>query len=395
MKVLYISYDGILDPVGQSQIMPYVSGLQRKGVSVFLLSFEKKERLRKDSLATEKLIEGIYWSPLLYHRNPVIPATLFDVVTGFLQGLRLIRKNKIKIVHTRSYIPGLIGYLLKIFTGADFIFDTRGFWPEEKVDAGAWKENGALFKCFKWLEKKLVFKANHIIVLTEKAKDAVINQYGRRNISVIPCCVDLDIFTKKEGSAISNINLPLNRIFIAYSGSTGTFYNFEGMVKFFQAIKMVLPAAYFLILSNGNKRYIEDILRKQGIKQGDYFIASLPNKEVPAILSQAKFSLVLYRRNLSGYGCSPIKFAESLSCGVPVVVNSKVGDCAGLVKTENIGVVIKGESEQDYREAAGAAIRLMQQGEELCMRCRNAAKIYFSLKNGIEKYLDIYKGVTA
>ena len=40
-NILYISYDGITDPLGQSQILPYISELSRKGLKFHLISFEK------------------------------------------------------------------------------------------------------------------------------------------------------------------------------------------------------------------------------------------------------------------------------------------------------------------------------------------------------------------
>ena len=40
-RVLYISYDGLLDPLGQSQVVPYVRELARRGVALTVISFEK------------------------------------------------------------------------------------------------------------------------------------------------------------------------------------------------------------------------------------------------------------------------------------------------------------------------------------------------------------------
>ena len=40
-RVLYISYNGMLDSLGQTQVIPYVRELSRAGVQFSLLSFEK------------------------------------------------------------------------------------------------------------------------------------------------------------------------------------------------------------------------------------------------------------------------------------------------------------------------------------------------------------------
>ena len=44
MNILYVTYDGITDHIGQSQVAPYLIGLAAKGYSITLLSAEKMER---------------------------------------------------------------------------------------------------------------------------------------------------------------------------------------------------------------------------------------------------------------------------------------------------------------------------------------------------------------
>ena len=42
IKVLYITYDGLTDPLGQSQILPYLTKIANKNIYIDILSFEKK-----------------------------------------------------------------------------------------------------------------------------------------------------------------------------------------------------------------------------------------------------------------------------------------------------------------------------------------------------------------
>lgn len=42
-RVLYISYNGMLDPLGQSQVIPYLKELSRAGIQFTLLSFERPQ----------------------------------------------------------------------------------------------------------------------------------------------------------------------------------------------------------------------------------------------------------------------------------------------------------------------------------------------------------------
>ena len=46
-RILFISFDGLLEPLGQSQILPYLRGLATRGVAITVLSFEKAADWRK------------------------------------------------------------------------------------------------------------------------------------------------------------------------------------------------------------------------------------------------------------------------------------------------------------------------------------------------------------
>src|SRR5689334_790538 len=87
-RVLFISYNGMLDPLGQSQVLPYLRELAKRGVRFTLLSFERDKAFTADGIAQceqlrEKLkTENIEWHWLRYHQRPSIPATIYDVMAG-------------------------------------------------------------------------------------------------------------------------------------------------------------------------------------------------------------------------------------------------------------------------------------------------------------------------
>src|SRR5215218_2844578 len=99
-RVLFISYNGMLDPLGQTQVIPYLRELAKRGVSYTLLSFERDkafepegvrncEELRQDLSAC-----GIEWHWLRYHQRPSVPATIYDVLAGVRKAGSLVRRNR-------------------------------------------------------------------------------------------------------------------------------------------------------------------------------------------------------------------------------------------------------------------------------------------------------------
>ena len=54
MRVLYFSPDGILDDLGQSQILPYIYGLNDRGYKFIILSFERFDRKKENFYHSQK-----------------------------------------------------------------------------------------------------------------------------------------------------------------------------------------------------------------------------------------------------------------------------------------------------------------------------------------------------
>ena len=71
-KIAYISYDGMLEPLGHSQVLNYLK-LLSKEFSFFIISFEKKNDLKnkKNFNYVNNLIRNhnIYWEKIVYSKN--------------------------------------------------------------------------------------------------------------------------------------------------------------------------------------------------------------------------------------------------------------------------------------------------------------------------------------
>src|ERR1700712_2446048 len=105
-KVLYISYDGLTDPLGQSQVLPYLKELSKLGYSFTILSFEKKSRFKKDAALIYSLTKasGIEWVPLTFTKNPPLLSKMYDRFRMKRTAGQLQRKTHFDLVHCRSYV---------------------------------------------------------------------------------------------------------------------------------------------------------------------------------------------------------------------------------------------------------------------------------------------------
>ena len=114
-RVLYISYDGMTDPLGQSQVIPYLAKLRHLNYEITILSTEKEENLSKHKALIKRICEenNIKWEYIIYTKKPPILSTIRDVRALKKKTLSLHLENKFTIIHCRSYIASLIGKSLK------------------------------------------------------------------------------------------------------------------------------------------------------------------------------------------------------------------------------------------------------------------------------------------
>lgn len=398
VRVLYISYDGLLEPLGQSQILPYLEQLSGRRIELFLLTYEKgsgrgdhgertelRDRLRKN---------GIRWTSLRYHKSPALPATLYDVAAGVVVGAVIAGRRRVHIVHARSYVSALIALILKQIFGIRFLFDMRGFWADERIEGGIWRSGGWLYRAAKVLERAYLTRADGVVSLTEAAKAEIeAFDYLRERcprITVIPTCVDLDRFQVRGSSGAHLDAGPGTRFTLVYSGSLGTWYLLNEMVKFFVVLKRRVPDAQFLILTLSPRHLVESAARKYGLGEGDLSVRSVPFQRMPEGIASGTAGVFFASASWANRARCPTKLAEFLALGIPVVVSRGIGDVDAIVSGERVGVVVEQLSEAAYEKSLVTLLGLLGEGG-LRERCRQAAKRYFSLQLGVLKYLEVYQ----
>ena len=148
VKVLYVSYDGMTDSLGRSQVIPYLAGLSAKGFEIYLLSCEKKERFETNKLLVGEILlkNNIKWFPMAYNAKPPVISTLWDIYVLKREARKLLAKHHFGLVHCRSYIAAFVGLMLKRRGMIPFLFDMRGFWADERVDGNLWNLRNPLYK---------------------------------------------------------------------------------------------------------------------------------------------------------------------------------------------------------------------------------------------------------
>lgn len=390
------------DPLGQSQVLPYLYGLSQKGHEIFLISFEKKQ-VRQDAimeLEDELEKNKIHWTHLWYTKKPPVLSTMLDVDRLKKKAKKIFPDNKIQIVHCRGYITALAGLWLKKKYNVRFLFDMRGFFADERVEGNLWNLKNPLYKWvynyFKKKEKQFFIKADHIVSLTEKGK-RIINDWklvqADLPVTVIPCCADLDHFNYDTINIFSQeswrerLKIGKTDFIISYLGSIGTWYMPDEMLDFFNVLLAKRPEARFLFITAEPKEEIISAAVKKRIPAEQIIIQKASRSEVPLLLSLSNISVFFIKPVFSKSASSPTKMGEIMGMGIPLICNRNVGDINEIIDETKAGYAISDFNEKEYSDAVNRINNLLKIPKE---NIRESAKKYFSLSEGVEKYDGIY-----
>ena len=391
--ILYISYTGILQPLGSSQVLSYLELIAREH-EVSLLSYERIEDLDDaesvSQLQTRIRDAGIHWQKLRYHKRPGGIATLWDIGCGLLKALAINRHKHVDIVHCRSYVPSAIGIILKKSSRCKYLFDIRGFWVDERVDGGLWKQGGVAYRVGKWFERKFYLAADAVVSLTHAGISEIEKFHylqGRMPpCYMIPTCTDLERFRP--------ITVPKERpLTIGYLGAAGTWYMFKETARCFHLLTKLRPDVRFLIVNRHEHESIRRHLQHEGVSDDRVELTSASFEEVPEVISRMDATVFMIKPLFSKTASAPTKLGEFLACGKPCLVNAGIGDMASILSVANTGVALQGYDENQLLEGLKDLLKLVAD-PRTSKRCRETAKMQFSLRKGVQSYLEIYSTLT-
>lgn len=371
-RIIYISYDGALDPLGQSQVVSYLRHLADE-FPVTLISFEKVNPTTKQRQTMEAA--GIRWRPLPYRRRPPLLSTAIDVLHGALVLGRELRDGDPALIHARSYVATELVLRCRSARNVPLVFDIRGFWIDERLEGGLWRD-GAVARYARKRERRFYARADAVVTLTHASTAAVEHWLtGRRvPVRVIPTCADVDRFASTEARH--------DRARLVWVGSIGTWYRFD------LAVRIASVSDTPLRVLTGQQQEA----RTMADAHAD--IGFVDHGRLQEVMHAGDVGLCLYQPGFSRLACAPTRFAEYLAAGMPVLVSPHIGDLDAIVENERIGLVLRAETDDGLR-AAVATLLQMAADPAIRERCRMVARRLFSVELGARSYAQLYRDVVA
>ena len=390
---LYLTRNGLLEPLGQSQVMAYLRGLSRDH-AITLITYEKPEDLADTAAMVHARADcaahGIRWLPQQFQPQPKIIAPALSMMRMIWMVRREVRREGIQLIHARSYIPAAVALVVSRMTGVPFLFDMRALWPEELITAGRLRRGSLIHRAIAGTERACLAKSAGVVSLTRAAVEHLRSVYPtelkNQRLVVIPTCADLDRFTP----AAETRGGP------TVHGCIGTvlsgWFRTDWLANWLRVAAARDPDARFEIVTRDDATRVRATLDPKNELAGRLSIGPRPSENMPDAVRGQDLSVMFFTDGLSKLGSAPTRLAEVLGCGLPVVANEGVGDVADIIRKNNVGVIVEGASVAQM-ETAFDALQTLMQDPDLSKRCRATAEAVFSLEAGTEAYREIYASI--
>jgi glycosyltransferase involved in cell wall biosynthesis len=237
----------------------------------------------------------------------------------------VIDKYGIDIVLHGNILPSFIASRLSKKYRIPSVYDFLDYYPQS---ASAYYSRGKwIVERYVWMTiHKAILNSNAVVTPSHSLRKVVEGIAGNTQVHVIPNGVDAKVFRPVDQKiARRSIGLSSEHHVALLAGSLDAWLDVEGV---FKAISELIRRGFDLRLvivgyphSSFYLYYMSKLAKHYGIYNHLYIYPSQPYEKMPLFINSSDFVLAPYKKMIKNY-TTPVKFAESLACGVPIVTTN-------------------------------------------------------------------------
>jgi glycosyltransferase involved in cell wall biosynthesis len=366
-NILVLTYWPLQDALIRTYTLPYLRLIREEMGDqgrIILVTLEKNGAQHQFGYADEKWNIEHLQLPYLPFGGKAILNWMKELF--FLR--RLVKRQKIDVIHAWCTPAGAIGYYLSKWTGKPLIIDSYEPHAEAMVENGTWSEKGRAFRILFRLEKKMSHHAEHLIAASAHMKKYAKEKYqlDKSTLPVKPACTDLELFKPDKNKPKSRIEKGLTEgTWMVYAGKFGGIYLEDEVFSFAAYLqKNSIPDLNILLLTSTSEEQIHAWCRKHQFPIEHVFIRFVPFEEVPQWMALADFAITPVKSVPSKKCCTPIKDGEYWACGLPMVITPGISDDSDIIAQTGLGVVCDLTQVNDYPQASQKLLELLSKSKD-------------------------------
>ncbi len=393
--LLYISADGLLEPLGFSQVVRVVQGLAGRGWPYRLFSLEKAADLAMEARVRELRAGlsavGVRWQFAEYSAGGSAAAAARNE-----QALvsAAVTTPGVAGIHARAYHAAIGAFGAWLARGTPYLFDARSYWFDERLEEGRWFTSPIRLGVARGVEHQLFNRAAGVVTLTElQAEDVRCGRFGRRSLESVRCittCADFDDFFRRPPEACTRVPAELRasldgKLVLGIVGSLNRSYLVDETLQLVAKVLAREPRSHLLVLSSQQGEY-RTRLEALRVSPERFSIARAHHDAMPEWLSLMHWGMLLLNPSSPAKRASmPTKLAEFLACGVRPVQFGCNAEVSEWVARTGSGVVLEAVAAEDLERAAERIVSVGRDSDGL-ERARALAAPHFSLSSGLDQY---------
>jgi len=373
----------------------FFSSTKGGGENVFSLIAKKlAENDHKVWVITSKIqdeeyqnIEGIkiiFVPPTLDYKGGLPPGFLDNLsysFNAFKKGSKLIKKEKIDIIHSNNFAPALCGSFLSFFshkphvTTIHDVFSLCGknYWKKWGSQSNVSKINVTLAPFFEKLLIKLRYHCIHTV--SEASKNDLTKFGAKKPIFVIPNSID-------KVSLLDVKTIPQQFICI---GRLVFYKNLEIVIKAVSLVKKEYPEISVLIVGDGpHRKTLESLVSELNVQNNVKFVGYVSNDKKYSFLASSK--ALLFPSLCEGFG---LVILEAFSQQKPVLV-SDTEPLSDIISHKKNGFVLSQHNENEWAKAIIEIIQKPDLASSMGQVGFNSLENIFNANEMIKKILIMY-----
>lgn len=386
MRTLFVTWDGPQVSYLESLFLPIFKALTARGFPFDVLQFRWG-----DAAQEQRIRELCRAGGIGYHAHPIWRGAggIAPFATALIGG-RAVREAARQfgsdLIMPRSLMPALATLAAR---GLDrpIMFDADGLQADERVEFAGLSPTGAVYRLLRDIEAQIVRRSVAILTRSSTASNILLARAGPpvdiTRFHLVTNGRDINAFhpgDESDRQAIRHdLGIAKNAPLLVYSGSVGAQYRLDQATDLLRHMCHRRADSHLLVLS-GSPAEAASILANAGCIEGSVTVRRSAPADVPRFLAAADVGMAFRAPSFSMQAVAPVKIAEYLLCGLPIVGNSQIGETKASI---DAGVFFDGSN----LDAASWIIDyVLPSRSVLSVKARKVGVDYFSLDSTVESY---------
>ncbi len=362
-NVLFVSHYPHFRMGGQKSMLALIENLNRQNVNPYVLAPESSELLDK--------AKSLNCNTFAIELFPLKPKNLFKIISLIKKIIKIIKENKIDIIHTDTERDALVFGFAKKFTNAKMIWHSRLARPDKTDNL-----------ITKW--------ADGVILIANDIQRRFSNfseiEHKTRTIYNGVFC---DIFCPTDKLQIRNeLNLPENKFIVSFIGQIN---KGKGVYDFIESANYLKQNGTdnFLYLLIGKANNDEDYARINNFIDENNLQNNLKiiehQKEIHKWMQASDIVILPSYEGIEGMGRVLI---EGMACGKPVIGTNISGIREAI--SEDTGILVEQNSPRQIANAVSKFMNDEKMYSEFAKSARKRALTLFDIKKHAENVESFY-----